>query len=393
MIEAWLVELAKGLTKLFLNPLLYWSVLLVILAGYKRVKRERQNFGTKVFDVFTEWKSTWLFSLLTGIVLSIVIIGTGFVVSFSSLLLLSVVVILFSLSGRFLFLSPVYTVGVSFLLLLFLPTILENQQWLREDLFDPINLTVFPVILGILLIAEGILLKRTNLRETYPGLSLSNRGVWVGEHRLKKLAIIPFFFLLPTGAITPFAEYWPYVSFGEQTYSLILFPFLLGIDYKVRGRYPKEAAEKIATPLILMGVGATAIAVGGLFLAPLSLAAVLLTILGKEYINYRHRNSERLRRCYFHPMNKGLKVLGVIPGTPADRLGIEVGENIMKVNGQMVNSIESFYESLQASGAYFKLDIEDLHGELRFVQGALYQGDHHELGLLFSDTPYRRKEA
>jgi S1-C subfamily serine protease len=92
-------------------------------------------------------------------------------------------------------------------------------------------------------------------------------------------------------------------------------------------------------------------------------------------------------------MNNGLKVLGVIPGTPADRLGIEVGENIMKVNGQLVNSIDSFYQSLQASGAYFKLDIEDLNGEIRFVQGALYQGDHHELGILFSDTPYRRKQA
>ncbi|RIU94516.1 PDZ domain-containing protein [Oceanobacillus picturae] len=393
MVEAWLIELAKGMAKLFINPLLYWSIIVLLFAGYRRIKRERQNFGTKIFDVFSEWKSTWLFSILTGLLVSAVMIGAGFVLSYTSLLLLSVVAILFSLSGRFMFLSPVYTVGISFLLLLFVPTLLGNQQWIREDFFDPINLAAFPVLLGILLIAEGWLIKRTNMRDTYPGLSLSNRGIWVGEHHLKKLAIIPFFLLLPSGLITPFADYWPYVSLGEQTYSLILFPFLLGVDYKVRGRYPKEAADKLAVPIILLGIGATAIAIGGVFFAPLSLAAVIVTIFGKEYINYRHRNSERLRRCYFHPMNNGLKVLGVIPGTPADRLGIEVGENIVKVNGQMVNSIDSFYQSLQASGAYFKLDIEDLNGEIRFVQGALYQGDHHELGILFSDTPYRRKQA
>lgn len=393
MVEAWLIELAKGMAKLFINPLLYWSIIVLLFAGYRRIKRERQNFGTKIFDVFSEWKSTWLFSILTGLLVSAVMIGAGFVLSYTSLLLLSVVAILFSLSGRFMFLSPVYTVGISFLLLLFVPTLLGNQQWIREDLFDPINLAAFPVLLGILLIAEGWLIKRTNMRDTYPGLSLSNRGIWVGEHHLKKLAIIPFFLLLPSGLITPFADYWPYVSLGEQTYSLILFPFLLGVDYKVRGRYPKEAADKLAVPIILLGIGTTAIAIGGVFFAPLSLAAVIVTIFGKEYINYRHRNSERLRRCYFHPMNNGLKVLGVIPGTPADRLGIEVGENIIKVNGQMVNSIDSFYQSLQASGAYFKLDIEDLNGEIRFVQGALYQGDHHELGILFSDTPYRRKQA
>ncbi|AVQ99856.1 PDZ domain-containing protein [Oceanobacillus iheyensis] len=393
MVEAWLIELAKGMAKLFINPLLYWSIIVLLFAGYRRIKRERQNFGTKIFDLFSEWKSTWLFSILTGLLVSVFMIGAGFVLSFTSLLLLSVVAILFSLSGRFMLLSPVYTVGGSFLLLLFVPTLLGNQQWIREDLFDPINLAAFPVLLGILLIAEGWLIKRTNMRDTYPGLSLSNRGIWVGEHHLKKLAIIPFFLLIPSGLITPFADYWPYVSFGEQTYSLILFPFLLGVDYKVRGRYPKEAADKLAVPIILLGIGATAIAIGGVFFAPLSLAAVIVTIFGKEYINYRHRNSERLRRCYFHPMNNGLKVLGVIPGTPADRLGIKVGENIMKVNGQMVNSIDSFYQSLQASGAYFKLDLEDLNGEIRFVQGALYQGDHHELGILFSDTPYRQKQA
>ncbi|WP_232225559.1 PDZ domain-containing protein [Oceanobacillus manasiensis] len=393
MVEAWLVELAKGVAKLLLNPLLYWFVIVLLLAGYRRVKRERQNFGTKIFDVFSEWRSTWLFSLVTGFVISVIMIGTGFVVSYPSLLLLSFIAILFSISGRFMFLSPVYTIGISFVLLLFVPTLLENQQWIREDIFDPINLAAFPLLLGVLLIAEGLLLKRTNMKDTFPGLSLSNRGVWVGEHHLKKLAMIPFFLLLPSGLITPFADFWPYVSFGEQSYSIILFPFLLGVDYKVRGRYPKEAANKIAVPIILLGIGAAGLAVGGVFFSPLSLVAVVVTIFGKEYINYRHRNSERLRRCYFHPMNNGLKVLGVIPGTPADRLDIKVGENIMKVNGQKVNSIDSFYQSLQASGAYFKLDIEDLNGELRFVQGALYQGDHHELGLLFSDTPYRRKEA
>ncbi len=50
-----------------------------------------------------------------------------------------------------------------------------------------------------------------------------------------------------------------------------------------------------------------------------------------------------------------------------------------------------FYQALQKSGAFFKLDIIDDAGEVRFVQSAFYEGDHHELGLIFTEKPYRKE--
>lgn len=52
----WLEEIGKGVLKLFLNPLFYWSFVLAYLVGRKRIKRERTQFVVKVFDLFSEWK-------------------------------------------------------------------------------------------------------------------------------------------------------------------------------------------------------------------------------------------------------------------------------------------------------------------------------------------------
>lgn len=389
--EAWLIEIAKGTGKLFLNPLFYWSFILVAFAGYKRIKQERIDFGFKVFDVFSEWKKTWLFSLVTGLLLSLIISGAGMVFSYGSLILVCFVAIILSLTFRFTLLSASYTIGISYLLLLFLPFLLENQTYVDGELFTQTNFTSLAILLGLLLIVEAILLSRLKRNESFPGLVLGSRGAWVGQHRVKKLSFIPFFALVPAGMITPFAPFWPYFSIGETSYSLVLIPFIIGFDYLIRGSLPRKAAIKLANATTLLGIIVLLVAIGSIFVFWLSLAAVLIAIIGREYMRYYYRMKDRQALAYFHQLNNGLKVLSVIPGTPADNLEILVGETITKVNGKKVNTVTEFYSALQDSGAFFKLDLVDDSGELRFLQSAFYEGDHHELGLIFTSEPYRVK--
>lgn len=392
MTEAWLIEIAKGIGKLFLNPLFYWSFLLVFLAGYQRIKQERMDFGLKIFDVFSEWQKTWVFSIISGLVLSVITIGVGMVFSYETILLLCVVVIILSLTLRFTLLSASYTIGITYLLLLFLPFLLENQTYFEENLFSETDFTSLSILLGLLIIVEAILLSKMKRNESFPSLALGNRGVWIGQHRLKKLSIIPFFILVPSGLITPFAPFWPYFSIGDVSYSLVLVPFVIGFDHLIRGSMPKIAAVKLAKSTTLLGIIVLLAAIGSIFVSWLSLVAVLIAILGREYIRYRHRLKDRQGLAYFHPINNGLKVLSVIPGTPADRLNILVGETISKVNGKKVKDADAFYLALQENGAFFKIDVLDDAGEVRFLQSAFYEGEHHELGLVFPTEPYRGKK-
>lgn len=389
LVEAVLIELAKALGKFFLNPMLYWAIILVIVLGYKRIKKERFNFGFKIFNVFAEWKNTWLFSIVTGLLISLVTLGIGFVYSYEIILLLSIVIILLSINGRLTMLSPSYTIGVTFLLLLLSPLLLEHQTFIQVDLFSQTNFSSLAILLGLFLIVEAILIMRVKRNDTYPELSLSNRGVWVGQHHLKKLSIIPFFILIPSGLVEPFANFWPFFSLGENSYSLLLVPFIIGFDYTVRGDLPQHASAVIGKSVTLLGIIVLMFAIGSIYLSWLSIIAVMIGIIGKEFINYKHRTADKNKYPFFNQMDEGLKVLATIPGTPADRLGILVGETIYRVNGQHISTSDEFYEALQASGAYFKLEVLDDRKEVRFVQSAFFDGDHHELGLVFTEQPYR----
>jgi hypothetical protein len=390
VLEAWLWEIGKGIGKLFLNPLLYWAIILVIWTGWQRIKKERFNFGIKIFDVFSEWRYTWKASVLFGLGISLVTLRAGMVFSYEVLLVLSAVIILLSIAGKLTFLSASYSIGITYFLLLVLPILLDEQTTLNTALFSNMNLTALVILLGIFLIIEGIMLTRTRRKDTYPGLAPGNRGGWMGLHQVKKLAVIPFFVLIPAGLIEPVGpSFWPYFSIGGESYGLLLIPFLIGYDHKVKGDLPALAAKKLAKPMVYLGIFVLAIAIGSIYIPVLTLAAVIVAILGREFINYRYRVRENEMIPFFREINEGCKVLAVIPGTPADRLDILPGETVIKVNGTKISGMHDFYQALQKSGAFFKLEVLDDASEKRFVQGALYEGEHHELGLVFTEEPHK----
>lgn len=391
MVEQWLIEIVKGIGRFFLNPLFYWSIFLIFIVGYIRIQRERKYFGFKVFDVFTEWKNTWVISIVIGLIISMIMLGIGFVFSYEIILLLSIVMIILSLTFKLTLLSASYTIGITYILLLLSPLLLKYQTYLNIDIFSEVNFTGIIILMGIFLIVEGIMLRRIKREETLPMLTLGNRGFWIGQHHLKKLSVIPFLVLVPTGLITPFASFWPYFSIVGESYSLVLIPFLIGFDYVVQGSLPQEAAKKLAKSFYVLGLIIILIGIGSIFISWLSITAVLIAIIGREFINYKHRTEDKNNIAYFSQVASGLKVLSVIPGTPGYRLGILAGETIVKVNNQEINNTEDFYVSLQESGAYFKIAILDDANEVRFVQGALYEGDHHKLGLIFTETPHHMK--
>lgn len=391
LLETWLLEGAKGIGKLFLNPLFYWAFILIVFTGIKRIKREREDFGIKVHDLFSEWKYTWGASIIIGLFISAYTISVGVVLTYPVILLIGAVSILLSLTGRLTLLSASYIIGIAYLILLFVPKWIDLQSILSSSMSINTHFSGLTSLLAMLLFAESIMLFRASKGLTYPELALSKRGGWVGQHHLKKMTIIPFFTLIPTGSLTPFADYWPYFTLNDETYSLILIPFLLGFDHIVRAHEPSIAATELARSTLLLSLLVGIFAFSSIYYSVFSLIAVLCAILGRELINYRYRIKEQNKGGYFQPTDQGLKVLAVLPDSPADRLGIKAGTFITKVNGTKVNQLESFYYALQTSGAFFKLEIINKEGEVELLQGAWYEGDHHGLGLFFTSVPHNKK--
>jgi len=386
--ESW-----KTIQLLFTQPILYWAIFLIIVSAYERIERERLNFGYKIFDWQKEWRDTLVFSFVFGAVVSIIMISFGFVFTYETIYLINIVIILLSITCKYTLLSASYTIGTTFLLIILLPLLLPYQTFLPKTLFSVNNFSGLVILLGLLLIGEAILLKRIKRNNAYPSLTKSKRGVWIGEKQLRKISVLPLFLLVPHGLIEPFFPYWPYVNLGFNSYSIIIVPFVMGFDHRIKSSLPNVAAQKLARSIIILSIIVLSLGIGSIYLSWLSFVGILIAIAGREFIVFKLREKDEGNVPYFTSLNEGLRVLSIIPGSPAEKTELLVGEIITKVNGIPVKTPDEFYEALQESGAFFRLDVVDDAGEVRFIQGAFYEDDDHKLGIIFPRNRYYEKSS
>src|SRR5699024_4814766 len=93
--------------------------------------------------------------------------------------------------------------------------------------------------------------------------------------------------------------------------------------------------------LILIGAGVS------LFYPFVSFLTIIIALIGKEWMMYRHKTKDRQASAIFRPLDRGIKVFAMIPNSPAERIGIEIGETILKVNNMVITDSFQFYEALQ----------------------------------------------
>ncbi|KAB8132147.1 hypothetical protein F9U64_12655 [Gracilibacillus oryzae] len=379
----YLLEILYGILRMFAQPSLYLFLVLLLVSGYYRVKRDRESFGIKVYPYFDEQKQTWAISFITGIILSILSISIGFVFTWPLLGILSLFIVVFSMLRRFFFLSASYILGFGYITALclmqanftFLPA-----DWINS--FEEVNFIYIPFLIALLLVVEGMLLLRTNRMNSYPEITKSLRGKFLGRHRIKRLAIIPFFGLLPAGLIEPFAPWFPFLEINGESFGFILIPYVIGFEHAIRNSIPKHAAKWIATKVFFLAGLLLVLSMASYFYEIFILIGSAAAILGRLAIQYWFRSYDQNQHPVFQLGGEGIFVLGVLPNSTADHLQLEPGERIVKVNGMNVSNEHEFYHAIQLNRAFCKLVIKDLNGEIRFSQSPLFEDDHHELGVI-----------
>lgn len=382
----WLVEFLWGTGKLFIHPLLYYSFFLCLVLGYRRVKRERKDFKIRAENGYFELQNLLPLGIILGLVLSIITIAAGVIVPLGAIIVVAGVTVLISFTLKFRLLSPSYVIGSSIFILFFLYESEMYIPYLSEALeeMDTPLLPALAVVMGLLMIAEGILIKKNAGRGTSPKLITSNRGMTVGVHVSRRVWAVPLFLFLPGGELAAPFEWWPVFDLGGEIYvTPILVPFLIGFSQQVQGRLPKESISMTGDRVAALGIVVLAIAVGSIWMPVFTIAVAAVAVLGRESIHYSIKMSEQQLPFYFSKRENGVLILGIIPYSPAEKMGLEVGEIITKVNGTAVSSEQELYEALQSNRAHCKLEVLDSRDQIRFVQRALYEGEHHELGILF----------
>jgi hypothetical protein len=385
VVQDWGFELLRGLGKLFQNPITYYLFFLAALLGVSRVKRERKNFHVRVKDAYYELRQLLPLGLGLGLLLSVLTIVLGIVIPIETIVFVGVLTVLWSLTTKIRMISPIYTVGLAFFATFFLLSQKKSLPYIKSytSEWDLAILPSIAVLLALLIVAEGIFILRNGSKGTSPKMIKGKRGLGVGVHEVKRVWMLPVFLLIPGEALTAPFDWWPLFSIGDQTYSILLVPFALGFYHQVRGMLPFKTIMEFGKKIIIFGVVLTCLSAVGYWYPLASIIIVAVGMIGREALAMRQRLLEESRPFYFSKRNDGVKILGVIPESAADRMGLKVGEMITKVNGVKVNDEEGFYEAIQKNAAHCKLEVLDVNDQIRLLQRALYEEDHHELGILF----------
>ncbi|HET7626950.1 MAG TPA: PDZ domain-containing protein [Bacillales bacterium] len=383
-----LTTIGYGWLQLFMQPLLYLFLLYLVLLHHFRVKKERRQFHVRVYGFWRGVKQALLPGLAAGLLCSVVLVAAGVVLTEGALVLFACLYTLGMLTWRLRLLSPSFPLSASVLLIYYGPPLHTGVNFLDRWMLQgqQTSLPSILILLGLLIVTEAVLI-RASAANTVPRLLPGKRGKSVGAHEARKFWLLPLVVLLP-GDAWPSFSYWPLFGADDGSFTVTVVPFGLAFYALITYQAPERAVRTVAKRQLTLGVIVLAAAVAALYYAdhawipPVTAVFALLWQVVWIIVDAQRRNH---RSHYFAPHSDSLVVVGVLPESPAEKLGIHVGERIQKVNGVPVSSEERFYEALQQNAAYCKMEVLNESGEVRFVQGAVYQGTHHELGLLFVD--------
>lgn len=369
-----------------MNPIWLFALVSLILVGYVRVKRERSQFYTRIESGLDEMKEGMFKGIGVGILASILFVGIGIVVSPLYLLLLTGVLLILLFFFNFIFLSAIYPLIITFFAMFFFLQVEEGLTLFGTTFEQSISMNQLAISLlfisAILLMGESILLLHLMKRSPSPHLKKTARGRYVGAFRMKQLWLVPILFIIP-GSWVEALPYWPQLNYGETSFAFVLFPYIIGFQRQWLSTYPKEGLQIERKRLIQLSFLSLILGVVSLIYVDLAIYALGVVGLFALLRSFIALMKERKDEAFVKPLNEGLPIVGVLPNSPAEQMGLQIGEVIRSVNQQVVHDEKEFYEAVQKNAAHCRLQVLGRDQEIRLEQTVLFEQDHFKLGLLF----------
>jgi hypothetical protein len=328
-------------------------------------------------------KFTYTKGLILGGIASAVLFCLGISLPFGTIVLLAIVTAVIGFTFQLRGLSAAFSLGITF----FATVLITSGQTGGIEQFligiSDTNYASLSILVGLMVIAEGMLIYRTAHQNTSPFIKKSARGLPVGTHEANRTWMLPLLFLVPGGTLTSALPWWPVLTINGESFLLMFIPFFIGFHQRIQGSLPQKSIKVTGRRVIWLGVLTLFLSVLSIWFTVAAYITMLVAMVGREMITIRQQGNDKSAAFYFSKREHGLMILGILPLSPAEKMNLQVGEVIMKVNGHAVKTVEEFYQSLQKNRAFCKLEVIGYNREIRFVQGALYDGEHHELGILF----------
>ncbi|MEF2243908.1 PDZ domain-containing protein [Paenibacillus sp. IITD108] len=388
-IISWLGQFGEALLQLVTQPFYYLAILFIVLQMTRQMRLERQMFAVKLHD----WKALTIKAIFAGLVIgiaaSIIGIWIGAALTASALLWLwGIAAVLLLIRVRYLCFA--YSSGLIAILqwgFSFTP-LAEREDWLGSVVksLTEIEAASLLLLVALLHLAEALLVRWQGSNLSTPLFLEGKRGKLVGGYMLQGFWPVPLFLVVPAASGGLTLPWDPLFSLGSghSNWTIIAFPVMIGFTELTRSMLPEQKAKAASNKLIIYSIIIVVLAIAAWQWTPVLPVAAAAAILLHEWMVWSSQRHENARSPLYVHDSRGLRILGIVPHTPAHTMGLLPGEIIVKVNGEKVYTKEQLYAALMINPAFCKLEVLNREGEMKFAQRARYAGEHHQLGVILA---------
>jgi len=109
---------------------------------------------------------------------------------------------------------------------------------------------------------------------------------------------------------------------------------------------------------------------------------IAFCILGHEMIYFYSRMSEKNGVPLYSAVKRGLRIMDVLPGSHAAKMGLERGDVILSINNHDIQSVEGVNEALREYPCYTWIHVHGWDGKERTVEYRCFPGGYNSLGII-----------
>jgi hypothetical protein len=380
----------RAVLQLAVNPLYYAAVVLIGWQYRRQMMMERRLFHVRIHGAANRLWQTVLWGIAGGVAVSVAMAFVGAGLQPSAILIVWIVSLL-AMLVRSRFACLAYAVGIAGIvqaIVSWVPEFAWSDGVLHTvaDSIRRLDVAALLAIVALLHLLEAGYVRWFSQSGAGPLFYEGKRGKIVGGYQFQQFWPVPLFLLVPLAGGGQALPWTPLMDAGvwAQGWTFLAFPVLMGFSGRTVTRLPEDKTAATSGLLLVYSLLMLALAFLSYLWPPITIAASALCIVLHEAVIWFSRWDESRRSPLFVHSSQGLKILAVIPRSPAAELGIVAGEIIHKVNGSKVLTKEQLHHALTSNPAFCRLEIINLDGQNKFVQRALYSGEHHQLGLILA---------
>lgn len=255
-----------------------------------------------------------------------------------------------------------------------------------------VNIPSLLCLVAVLQLVESILIFMSRRNGCVPVFIKHNNEI-AGAFLIRRFWMIPVVFFthimqsVAVGSLD-FAEGWPLIF---NSPSLEAGAWALGLDCLVAvlshtdiaiTMHPEKKSIQSAGMLFVYSFVLLVMAFISLDIMWVGYVGVIFCVLGHEGVYFYSKLSENAGVPLYSAVRRGLRIMDVLPGSHAGKMGLERGDIILSINNNDIQTDEGVTEALREFPNYTWIHVLGWDGKERTVEYSCFPGGYNTLGII-----------